>query len=269
MAKILILSALFIVLFTCISFADMIIDVEVNSYKLAFDPPPFIGNGSVYVPLRAISDALGIYCEWDKLERCAYTSSQNGEAIFCPDSSSVYDDNGFKSLRMYIVDGRLMVPVRYLADIHGFEISWDQAFYRVLIESDGDVDKSLTDTTYNQDEVYWLSKIIYAEAGGESIEGQLAVGNVVLNRVKSSEFPNTIYTVIFDRAGGIQFEPVINGSIYLPPSYSAVEAAKRALSGESTVGESLFFLNPQKAQSFWIVDNREFFCTIGNHDFYL
>lgn len=269
MAKILMLSALFLLLFTCISSAGMIIDVEVNSHKLAFDASPFIDNGSVYAPLRAVSDALGIYCEWDELEQCAYTSSENGEAIFYPEGSAVYDGKSLKSLKMYVVNGRLMVPVRYMADMHGFEISWDQTYYRVLIESDSVVDKSLIDTTYNQDEVYWLSKIIYAEAGGESIEGQLAVGNVVLNRVASKDFPNTIYTVIFDKAGGVQFEPVINGSIYRSPSYSAVEAAKRALSGESTAGKSLFFLNPQKAQSFWIVESRTFFCTIGNHDFYL
>ena len=108
-----------------------------------------------------------------------------------------------------------------------------------------------------------------AEAEGEPPEGQIAVGNVVLNRVASHDFPNTIYAVIFDRVGGVQFEPVLNGTIYCMPSAAAVEAAKRALSGENVAGDSLFFLNPEKAQSLWMTRERTFFAHIGHHDFYL
>ena len=59
-------------------------------------------------------------------------------------------------------------------------------------------------------DLYWLSRIIYAESGAETLDGQIAVGNVVLNRMASKEFPDSIPGVIFDRVDGIQFEPVEN-----------------------------------------------------------
>lgn len=77
--------------------------------------------------------------------------------------------------------------------------------------------------SYYSDAVYWLSRIINAEAQGEPYEGKVAVGNVVLNRVKSPLFPNTIYGVIFEYYKGIpQFSPVADGTIIthlLNPAY--------------------------------------------------
>ena len=108
-----------------------------------------------------------------------------------------------------------------------------------------------------------------AEACAEPAEGKIAVGNVVLNRVRSDEFPDTIFGVIFDRKYGVQFEPVLNGTIYCEPDKDCLQAAARALAGENVVGESLYFFNPELAQSTWISDNRLYCMTIGGHDFYL
>ena len=121
---------------------------------------------------------------------------------------------------------------------------------------------------YDADEVYWLSRIISAEAKGEPMKGQIAVGNVVLNRVRSSAYPNTIYGVIFDRKHGTQFSPVSFGTIYQKPTASAEIAAKICLEGYSLSEDILFFLNPRASTNFWIVKNRPFAFTIGNHDFY-
>ena len=68
---------------------------------------------------------------------------------------------------------------------------------------------------YDAGELYWLSRIICAESGAESMSGQIAVGNVILNRVRSGSFPNTVEGVIFDRKDAVQFEPVSNGRVYL------------------------------------------------------
>lgn len=120
-----------------------------------------------------------------------------------------------------------------------------------------------------EDELYWLSRIIHAEAQGEPYEGKVAVGNVILNRIKSKDFPNTVYGVVFDvQYGYTQFSPVIDGSIYNTPNEESIRAAKAALNGERPVGDALYFLNPKKATNFWIVENRKFFMTIGDHDFY-
>lgn len=267
--KILMLTVIFILAFSFLSFADMAIDIEIGKDKLASVESAFIEDGSVFVPLRAVCDALGIYCEWNAETKCAYTSSEGFEAYFYPYRSIAYNNGAKKNLKSRIINGRLMVPIRFLSESHGLSVSWDGVHYRVIIESDTPLSENNIDKTYNYDEVYWLSRIIHAEAGGESATGQIAVGNVVLNRVKSPLFPNTIYSVIFDRSGGVQFEPILNGTIYSSPSYSAVKAAKKALSGVNTAGNSLFFLNPQKAENFWIVANRDFYQSIGNHDFYL
>ena len=123
--------------------------------------------------------------------------------------------------------------------------------------------------TYDNDAIYWLSRIIEAEASGEPYKGKVAVGEVILNRVESKDFPNTIWTVIFDDNFGIQFEPVANGTIYNTPSAESIKAAKEALNGSNFSKNSLYFLNPTIASSNWITKNREFCMTIANHDFYL
>ena len=119
------------------------------------------------------------------------------------------------------------------------------------------------------EEVYWLSRIIHSEAQGESYQGKLAVGNVVLNRVKSNKFPNTLYGVIFDKQQGhTQFSPVLDGTIYDKPDQESIRAARAVLNGQRPVGEALYFLNPRKSTNFWITANRKYMTTIGKHDFY-
>ena len=98
--------------------------------------------------------------------------------------------------------------------------------------------------------------------------GQIAVGNVVLNRVAASEFPGTIPAVIFDRKHAVQFEPVENGTVYRTPSSRSVEAAMRVLDGENTVGEALYFYAPALSPGTWINANRVYHMTIGCHRFY-
>ena len=117
--------------------------------------------------------------------------------------------------------------------------------------------------------IYWLSRIINAESAGESMRGKVAVGNVVLNRVESHLYADNIYDVIFDTQYGVQFTPAANGTIYNEPSGDSIVAAKRAFLGEENVGNCLYFLNPRISTNFWIVNNRTFYKTIGNHDFYL
>ena len=96
----------------------------------------------------------------------------------------------------------------------------------------------------------------------------VAVGNVVLNRVRHKSYPNTIYGVIFDRKHGTQFSPVSFGTIYNKPSESSIIAAKICLEGYSISDTALFFMNPRIATNNWISKNRPYAFTIGNHDFY-
>ena len=124
-------------------------------------------------------------------------------------------------------------------------------------------------SNYTADDVFWLARIIEAEAGGEPYQGKVAVGNVVLNRVNSKEFPNTIYGVIFEHYGKIpQFSPVADGTIYNTPSQESINAAKDALNGARPVGNATYFFNPSKAAGAWIVQNKSYVASIGGHVFY-
>lgn len=137
------------------------------------------------------------------------------------------------------------------------------------LKNDSMSKKETSSKDYNSNDVYWLSRIIEAEARGESYKGKVAVGNVILNRVKSKDFPNTIYNVIFEYFGNIpQFSPVQEGTIYNNPSKESINAAKDAINGYKPVGDATYFFNPNKAAGSWIVKNKSYVSTIGGHAFY-
>ena len=166
------------------------------------------------------------------------------------------------------LNGHLYVPIRPLAKAFAAELKWNASARRTELTSAANGRNAVAWANYKSDEVYWLSRIISAEAKGEPLLGQIAVGNVVLNRVKSPSYPNTIYGVIFDRKYGTQFSPVSFGTIYQKPTASAEIAAKICLEGYSLSDDILFFINPRIATNNWIVRNRPFAFRIGNHDFY-
>ncbi|HHT05619.1 MAG TPA: LysM peptidoglycan-binding domain-containing protein [Hydrogenispora sp.] len=119
----------------------------------------------------------------------------------------------------------------------------------------------------NDGDLYLLARLINGEARGESFTGQVAVGAVILNRVKSGKFPNTIAGNIY-KAG--EFESVANGQIWQPLTSSAVKAAKAALSGWDPSGGALYFYNPAKITNpyNWIW-SRTVINRIGRHVFAL
>lgn len=110
-----------------------------------------------------------------------------------------------------------------------------------------------------------LSKLVYAEARGEPYKGQVAVAAVVLNRVRSSSFPNTISGVIYQKSA---FSCVSNGSINRTPDSSAIRAARDAMNGWDPTGGCLYFYNPRQTSDRWI-RTRTVKTVIGNHSFCL
>lgn len=129
-------------------------------------------------------------------------------------------------------------------------------------------DSSQASSGYTNADVYWLSRIISAEARGESQLGQIAVGAVILNRVESSIFPDTVKEVVFQYTRGIpQFSPVADGSIYGDPTASAVKAAYSALDRNDPTYGALYFYNPQLTSYHNWVRTRPVTVVIGNHVF--
>ena len=112
-------------------------------------------------------------------------------------------------------------------------------------------------------EVELLARLIHGEARGEPYVGMVAVGAVVLNRVKSSRFPNTMAGVIYQSGA---FDAVSDGQINLTPSEQSRRAARDALNGWDPTGGCLYYYNPATATSSWIW-SREVRLTIGDHSF--
>ena len=127
--------------------------------------------------------------------------------------------------------------------------------------------ESYYDIHFDMDMLYWLPQIISSEASDQPLAGQIAVGNVVMNRMASERFPDDIASVIYDMAGAVQFEPVINGSIKYEPEARALVAACLCLEGYNTAGESLFFMNPACGVT-WFDAALELVTVIGEHNFY-
>ena len=118
-------------------------------------------------------------------------------------------------------------------------------------------------TSYTSQDLYLLAKCVHAEARGEPYVGQVAVAAVILNRVDSPEFPNTISGVIYQPWA---FTAVNDGQINLEPNDSAYSAAKDALNGWDPTYGCLYYYNPKTATSEWIW-SRTPVVTIGEHVF--
>jgi N-acetylmuramoyl-L-alanine amidase len=112
-----------------------------------------------------------------------------------------------------------------------------------------------------------FARLVEAEAKGETYEGKVAVATVVLNRVDSSEFPNSITGVINEVVGdAYAFSPVQNGAINNPASDEAIQAVEEALTRQDQLNDCIYFYNPEIATDEWI-RSREVVKTIGNHVF--
>lgn len=120
-----------------------------------------------------------------------------------------------------------------------------------------------TTSQSNSKDVNLLAHIIHAESRGEPYSGQVAVGAVVLNRVRDSRFPNTIAGVVYQPGA---FDAVDDGQINLEPSTSAYNAASDALNGWDPTYGCVYYWNPATATSKWIW-SRQIVVTIGKHVF--
>lgn len=115
----------------------------------------------------------------------------------------------------------------------------------------------------NSNDLNLLARLIYGEARGEPYTGQVAVGAVVLNRVRNSSFPNTVSGVIYQRGA---FDVVSDGQINLTPNSTARKAAQDALNGWDPTYGAIYYFNPSTATNKWIW-SRPMTVTIGRHRF--
>jgi len=222
----------------------------------------YLEHGVTYVPLRHLLDAFGGWeIAWDHGAQQAVAISDGIRLSADPSENLIMIGEEILEGRVTVENGRTYVPLRLVTEALGGSAEWDPYLAGAAVTSAG--------APHDAMDLYWLSRIIYAESGAEALDGQIAVGNVVLNRMASKEFPDSIPGVIFDRVDGIQFEPVENGMVYKTPSPRSVEAAVRVLQGENTIGDAMYFYAPALSQGIWINANRPYLKTIGCHRFYL
>jgi N-acetylmuramoyl-L-alanine amidase len=117
--------------------------------------------------------------------------------------------------------------------------------------------------SFSDQEIRIMSQAVYGEARGEPYVGQVAVAAVILNRVRSSSFPNTVSGVIFQPRA---FTAVADGQIWLTPNDTSLRAVRDAINGWDPTGNALYYFNPDTATSAWIW-TRPQIKKIGKHIF--
>lgn len=233
------------------------------------------------LPIYGASESVSLYINGNALyedeqlliNNTTYVSADDFlRSVGSDDSIEIFDEY-IRSKERYIytkaieVDGEKHLPLRALAALFDSEIDWD-ADTNTAYVSCYSSDIIPADEFYDAEDLYWLSRIISSESEGEILKGKLAVGSVVLNRVDSESFPDTVYDVVFDNKYGVQFTPTANGRIYRDPTPESVIAAKMTLEGYRVSSDILYFIYEAIAQNKWTVYNCDYKFTIGCHDFY-
>ena len=165
---------------------------------------------------------------------------------------------------------KLIVPITEAASISQDDIYKGLGIALILILI-SEIGKSMESNPSRSDsreninpDLELLARVIYAESRGEPFIGQVAVGAVVINRIKSNEFPETVEGVVYQ---GGQFSSVDDGQINLIPNSSAYDAARKAIEGDDPSLGAQYFYNPDKAKTLWWLETRELTVRIGNHVF--
>ena len=231
----------------------------------------------VYLSVADVCAFLGLEAE-ESYDRVTHKVSVEGEGLSLSAEAglSYMSVNGRWLLLLkgiLIVEGRPYFPVEMIEKIFNLRAEIAPENDRVELSlREAEIlqgGEHYYEDTDGSDNLLWLSRVISAEADGQPFVGMVGVGNVVLNRVASDKFPDTVFDVIFDTQGGVQFSPVYDGKIYEKAKPLAVIAACVSLEGYKTVGDSLFFVAPAVADDSWLRQYYVYVTTIGGHDFYM
>jgi len=245
------------------------LDIAVNGCFVKCSQKPIIIGGTTYIPLRAFSDAVGGAISWDAGRKLAVLEKGGHYFEFYPNQGSCWIDGVLKPYNSVLYANLTFVPVRAISETLGYGVSWDDFYLVVNISAPGVVVPDYyRDYSYTYEDILYLGKITQIESGYEPFAVQLGVADVVVNRMKSSKFPNTVKGVILDKKYGVQFPPAHTSQFDVTPTKSCIIAAKCALRGINVVGNSLYFIDKQAASYSWAAKNRPYFGTIHSMNFY-
>ncbi|WP_168121216.1 cell wall hydrolase [Paenibacillus sp. HB172176] len=233
--------------------------VYFNDGRYILEDAPFIENERTYVPLRQVAELLRASVKWNNEERIAeLTTAAAAKAESAEAEAAVKENGGDAGIVLASVaaqDAGDQADAAASEEAAPADVE-TEAFKPSILEHPA--------APFTDAEMQLLAKIVQVEAGYEPYEGQLAVANVILNRVKSKSFPNSIHDVIYS---GKQFPPAHNGLLDKSvPNKSVLRAAKDALNGKNNVANAVYFYNPKvTGGSFW--NSLDRIADIGHHRF--
>ena len=248
--------------------SQIFVTVKVNDNFVKMDVQPYITDGRTYVSLRFLAETLGADVDWDAEEKKTTVSCEDNDIeMFIGHNTLLVNgveqpmDTGIE-----VVNGRVMVPIRFIAENLDCSVEWDDLTFTVIIEKE-DVELSqqhMYERKYTDEDLIWLARITNVEGGGLSLDARLAIANVVLNRKESPRFPDSIYDVIFDTRYSTQFPPAHRqGFKEIKPTKNCIISAKMALEGVNNIDNALFFNNvPFRSSSvtlYEIIDGMYFY----------
>lgn len=239
-----------------------------NGTEMSDELHAFREDGTTYVCLSAVAQAMDETAQfsWNKESGEVSVKTQGLELTAKAGQKYVVANGRY----LYLPEGihmdfdRVTVPLWVVAKAFDATVEWDGETESVIVTSGSGAIES-GDSFYVENDLFWLSRIIYAESGNQPLEGQMAVGNVVMNRVDNPVFPDTVKGVISQKN---QFSPYKSGALAnRTPNASSVIAAKLVLDGgvvEETEG-ALYFDSSERS---WAARNKECIAAIGGHKFY-
>ena len=246
--------------------------VTVDGKDVTLADPIRISDGRLFLPVAPLASLFGATVAWDGDNEAATLHTPIGDTIQMRNGVPVVTHND----RRYVMDtapflanGRTYLPFRVVAELMSATVQWDEAERRATLTSGEPAEARAASLLqeakpYTEEELQLLVKLVQVEAGYESYEGQLAIANIILNRVKDDRFPDTVRDVIYS---GRQFPPAHNGLLdKSEPNASALRAARDALDGRNNIEDAVYFYNPDvTGGAFW--DRLEVVAVIGNHTY--
>jgi Cell wall hydrolyses involved in spore germination len=222
--------------------------VYFNEARYLMDVPPFVADGRIYIPLRHVAELLHATVKWDSDAQVVELTSVK--------PAVVADEYGLAEIAEEFGVSRSALLKRN--GLGKAEEAKEGTALKVIIPSIFDSEAE----PYTEQDYKLLAKLVQVEVGYETYESQLAVANVVLNRVKDSRFPDSIRGVIYS---GKQFPPAHNGLLdESKPNASVLRATKDALDGKNNVRDAVYFYNPKVTKGpFW--SGLDTIVTIGGH----
>ena len=225
-------------------------------------------GGETYVSLKVMSQQLdpSVSVSWDANSKTVTVTSETlkltataGKLYLEANGRYLYMPEGVQ-----LVDGQMMVSLDVLAKAFDAVTGWDGEAGTFTVTSGSGAIAS-GDAFYNSDDLFWLSRVIFAESGNQCLEGKMAVGNVIMNRINHKNWPDTILGVIAQKN---QFTTYRGGKLAnRTPNAQSVIAAKLVLDGGvvEEVAKAYFF---DSTSNSWASRNKTCLAVIGGHKFY-